>query len=967
MALLHGPLREKGSWPAVSKAPGRLLQRKCACSQTGQSCERCAADTTLHRRSTGVNGPALGFAPPIVREVLVSPGRPLDRGVLNMMEPHFGRDFSDVRVHTDAQAAASAKAVDALAYTVGNDVVFAEGRMAPHSASGRELLAHELAHVTQDRGDSGSDIRMGIPGDASEKAADDAARRVATREPVTMPRPTTASLRRKPDSSLPIADWFEVRGGTVFVEGTPIATIGLGQGARLESGSYSMSARRHASVRGNYATRLALNEANIAHLHKKGYRISTFDQGERGVSLTVDRQAPGAVETVATANSNDAHPWVSSSPNASTSQPAQAGVAPPPPARSAKQLIDEHTHYLNLDEARLGATLLGYAKSGQIDTVLATFDELGSTDRDDVAVTLIGAATQSDLEALSASAPGSKLLLRLYDEATSGEALEDEIKAADRVQRAIAQRIDPKRLIEAPQKAPILPFSSIGWTKFSSASLSVHRLPNGNIWVRSHMTNEHWKDAKRIPTVAITYGGGIEMAPTDLIGLYQYDEGGKIIYVPALHLLKLSNQETTKAGHMMGEAVLTGLTLGMGGEAVAGGEAAAATWTARGLSVLKWADRAATAVSIASTLINDHRGLIIKHFGKDGETFLEHWGTVERVVAIYGLGRGAMALGQTAFAVRASYSKWRAAQAELKNLTAEERRALDSVAAQTEKSLAEIESSKRATVRSIAPEGVSEETVAMLAEKPELLAALAKNPRAARALTLCNSPCIPDFATTQQVARIEELLKEAEGARLAFDPQRLKEYFHETKNAASLEEAIHELETAWSKPLAAPRGKPVDFSKVTDKQVDNALEQMRPAGDLVELGAHHDATKNRKILGVSGQDVQSAHVMPQAIGRRGIPGYNPDASLSRLMQTGLHQGMDRSWNDSFKAMRRAGRTRGSAQEIFDTVADSIGRAPGLPAGEKASLIERLKAEMFMEYGLRPGDMLPLPHPNIPAD
>jgi hypothetical protein len=65
------------------------------------------------------------------------------------MESRFGRDFSHVRVHTDAKAAASARAVQAQAYTVGSHVVFGEGRFQPSSASGRRLLAHELAHVAQ--------------------------------------------------------------------------------------------------------------------------------------------------------------------------------------------------------------------------------------------------------------------------------------------------------------------------------------------------------------------------------------------------------------------------------------------------------------------------------------------------------------------------------------------------------------------------------------------------------------------------------------------------------------------------------------------------------------------------------------------------------------------------------------------------------------------------------------------------
>jgi hypothetical protein len=65
------------------------------------------------------------------------------------MEPRFGHDFSRVRVHADARAADSARAVNALAYTVGRDVVFGGGQYVPQSAAGLRLIAHELVHVVQ--------------------------------------------------------------------------------------------------------------------------------------------------------------------------------------------------------------------------------------------------------------------------------------------------------------------------------------------------------------------------------------------------------------------------------------------------------------------------------------------------------------------------------------------------------------------------------------------------------------------------------------------------------------------------------------------------------------------------------------------------------------------------------------------------------------------------------------------------
>jgi len=88
-------------------------------------------------------------APPIVHEVLRSPGQPLDPATRAFMEPRFGRDFSDVRVHTGSVAEESARNLRARAYTAGRNIVFGAGRLVPETFEGRRLIAHELTHVTQ--------------------------------------------------------------------------------------------------------------------------------------------------------------------------------------------------------------------------------------------------------------------------------------------------------------------------------------------------------------------------------------------------------------------------------------------------------------------------------------------------------------------------------------------------------------------------------------------------------------------------------------------------------------------------------------------------------------------------------------------------------------------------------------------------------------------------------------------------
>ena len=138
-----------------STSASEKLQRKCSCGDEGGECAACAEkreEAGLQRSPAGPAGsasPPRASAPPIVHQVLSSPGQPLDPATRDFMEARFGQDFGRVRVHADSRAAESARSVNALAYTVGADIVFDRGRYSPGAASGRRLLAHELTHVLQ--------------------------------------------------------------------------------------------------------------------------------------------------------------------------------------------------------------------------------------------------------------------------------------------------------------------------------------------------------------------------------------------------------------------------------------------------------------------------------------------------------------------------------------------------------------------------------------------------------------------------------------------------------------------------------------------------------------------------------------------------------------------------------------------------------------------------------------------------
>ena len=172
-----------------------MLQRKCSCggnSSSGGECEACKKKA-LQRRVAGSGETATAPAD-CVHEVLRSPGQPLDAATRSFFEPRFGHDFSKVRVHADAKAAESARAVNALAYTAGRDVVFGQGQYFPATLTGQKLMAHELAHVVQQdfrdaRGDQTTEV--GNAADQYERAADQVASAV-TDSSTAMPAPAAA-------------------------------------------------------------------------------------------------------------------------------------------------------------------------------------------------------------------------------------------------------------------------------------------------------------------------------------------------------------------------------------------------------------------------------------------------------------------------------------------------------------------------------------------------------------------------------------------------------------------------------------------------------------------------------------------------------------------------------------------------------------------------------------------------------
>lgn len=114
---------------------------------------------------------------------------------------------------------------------------------------------------------------------------------------------------------------------------------------------------------------------------------------------------------------------------------------------------------------------------------------------------------------------------------------------------------------------------------------------------------------------------------------------------------------------------------------------------------------------------------------------------------------------------------------------------------------------------------------------------------------------------------------------------------------------------------------------------------------------------------MAGTSDQAMHGLPRSVGKD-VPGYSPRSALTTFGDPTLHAELDQPWKDAFQDMRRRGREKASAQEIYDAVADGIDRSTRLAPGLKSTLKLRLHDEMFVEFGLQPAQQLTLPYRNI---
>jgi hypothetical protein len=141
------------------------IQRKCATCEDDEK-------KKLHTKRSNATSDAAALDTGAAVRATRRGGVPLSHDARAFFEPRFNHDFSRVRVHADGEAANAARGVQARAYTLGRDIVFASGQYAPATRSGRHLLAHELTHVVQQAGGAVASLQRAPPAPSTAAGSD---------------------------------------------------------------------------------------------------------------------------------------------------------------------------------------------------------------------------------------------------------------------------------------------------------------------------------------------------------------------------------------------------------------------------------------------------------------------------------------------------------------------------------------------------------------------------------------------------------------------------------------------------------------------------------------------------------------------------------------------------------------------------------------------------------------------------
>jgi len=648
--------------------PGDLYEREAdriADKVMAASAQAAVSGSPLRVQRVSENSSApRGEVPVAVEQVLASAGRPLEPALLQEMEQRFGHDFSRVRVHTDAAAEQSARAVSARAYTVGADIVFGRGHYAPGAMEGKKLLAHELTHVLQQAG--GHEFSLGLRPSAREASSDQKALNVETESGEQMvSRTATASikaLQRNWEDDL--TDQI-VRDLKEYVAKTPspykhvIEVIRFSEAKELDD---------------NVAA--AFTELqSLAELEK----FAATQEGRQMLDVLYNAMTTGKVSSFERLQSERIlfakWKWVPTEVYKIAELRDPAALVPGEAAVDLK--ASEIAQKLNADVAK-----------NLYRDVIKKMHELDDYIEDNVASHLLVLQSPAKLEKFAASSEGRAMLDVMYQALITGDVTDFERLQAERILEAKAKRIPsapPEQYLAQleQEKQYILPLRMQKTFRSDYAIFKAKLQPNGKVKVSYEDEIHFWdsdmfkEDRKNLRPERV-WKNGIELSPDELVWLKIYDQGKKLVPMPALALIDYANQAKRQSVSVGATAFEMGLFLGFGGlgafsgagvrtlaaEVVAGRASVTALRVAKGLL---WADRIAMALPIVSTVINENREWLLDKFPNVAPVLLGVLDQANRITEYYGWARMGVEGGRYLKSKLAPVvSEWRAERAALK-------------------------------------------------------------------------------------------------------------------------------------------------------------------------------------------------------------------------------------------------------------------------------------------------------------
>jgi hypothetical protein len=623
-------------------------------------------------------------------------GSALDERTRTLMESRFGESFSDVRVHAGERAAEAAGEADARAFTIGEDIVFADGQFAPDTADGQWLLAHELAHVVQQRHPGGA-----FDGAReTEREAHSAASDVVTGGAATVKSSAPAGVvQRQPDEDV----WTEVptysapmRGGvTIFASGS--------------SGGQSHSWHNVADlISADDSTPEVVGLFAAEH----GTRNETLS-----VMVTVTGAAPESrgipsgrwkrVEVVVNAVKDQPEP----EPEPRTTPPPKQQPAPKPPPRkeAPKQPppprsdapdeeekepepdllppklerlrrhmdeerwdVDDYAARLTTDEMRR----LPLEDRLRLIKQIADGYLVGDEDEDTLN-RLIDTTPDDDAAALIDKFRDDPDLLRRLHSVIDGE---ENVQYHEIVRKLYLRSMtDPAAALDRMNKAthtlfldpPFLKMYATGHTRYEM-DFSGSKIQFQSWWI------------PQVPLGEFTINPKTDLDPFDMVAVHfgsneEFFGGrqGSVVYMPAYSLLKLENKQFKHDLEIGGNALLI----------VAGGAGLAGA-TTRGAAALAALD---LTMGAGAFIVEAEQENLSKT--PEGRTFLKAWHIANALVGAYSLGRVVLKAPQALRSAREAYQAFKEAGG-LSQLAPEQAAKLE---AEMQKMTTELEEAEKAT------------------------------------------------------------------------------------------------------------------------------------------------------------------------------------------------------------------------------------------------------------------------------